>query len=170
MKALKLILDKTLEFILMVAVGLLVIDVLWQVLVNALQKATWFNFPFSCLWTEELAIVLLVWGSLLGAAVGLGVGAHLGIDYVVSKMKPASKRITEVVVFALVFLFSLVVMVVGGFDLTKSTFELGQLMPQLHMPQGYVYVAIPVSGVFMMIYSGIGFVERLAACRKGDNQ
>ena len=74
MKYLKLILDKFLEVLLMVSVAVLAVDVLWQVFTRFIMGK-----PSS--WTEELATFLLIWVSLLGAAVALGRGAHLGIDY-----------------------------------------------------------------------------------------
>ncbi|NIX00358.1 MAG: TRAP transporter small permease subunit, partial [Phycisphaerae bacterium] len=53
--------------------GVLVIDVTWQVITRFVLKN-----PSS--WTEELATYLLIWVGLLGAAVALHRGAHLGID------------------------------------------------------------------------------------------
>ncbi|MGE4286832.1 MAG: TRAP transporter small permease [Phycisphaerae bacterium] len=159
MKTVKIFLDKVLEFIVSASMGLLVLDVIWQVFTRlVLQNPS----P----WTEEVAIILLVWVALLGAAVGLGLGAHLGIDYFASKMKEKTRKVSEVFVFALIFLFAAIVMVIGGIDLVSSTFELGQVTPQLSLPVGYVYIAVPVSGLFMMIYSGIGFAERLAAVKE----
>ena len=58
----KRFLDKCLEVTVMVAVGILVLDVLWQVFTRKVL-----NDPSK--WTEELAIFLLIWVALLGAAV-----------------------------------------------------------------------------------------------------
>ena len=152
----KRILDKCLEVAVMVAVGVLVIDVIWQVFTRKVL-----DDPSE--WTEELAIFLLIWVSLLGAAVALGKGAHLGIDYFVSKLPKKQQTVTEVVVFVLVLLFSIFVMVYGGSDLVKSTFEMEQTSPALNVQMGYIYLAVPVSGIFMVIYSWIGLFERVQA-------
>ena len=80
MTKLKNILDKSLEVLVMVAVAVLVIDVLWQVFTRFIM-----GDPSS--WTEELATFLLIWVALLGSAVALGRGAHLGIDYFDGKLE-----------------------------------------------------------------------------------
>jgi len=156
----KRLLDRCLEVLVMIVVAVLVLDVLWQVFTRFIL-----NDPST--WTEELAVFMLIWVSLLGAAVALNRGAHLGIDYFVGKL-PARKRLmTEIFVFACIALFSLLVMVVGGVNLVAATLELGQESPALRIKVGYVYLAIPISGFFLVLYAVIGFAERLAELRKG---
>jgi len=159
-KMIKNILDRSLEGLVMLAVGVLVLDVLWQVFTRFILLR-----PSS--WTEELAVFLLIWVSLLGAAVALNRGAHLGIDYFVGKMSPGTRLYTEVVVFLLVSVFSLLVMIVGGLDLVLSTLALEQLSPALQVKVGYVYLAVPISGFFLLLYAVIGLVERIVSLRKG---
>lgn len=160
-RQIKTFLDKVLEIIVMVCVAVLVLDVLWQVFTRKVL-----NNPSK--WTEELAIFLLIWVALLGAAVALSLGSHLGIDYFVSKLSKAKRIITEIIVFALIFAFAVYVMLYGGYDLVKSTFELGQKSPVFGVPMGYVYLAVPVSGFFMVIYSFLGLCERIKAARGGE--
>ncbi len=163
MEQLKRILDKFLEVLVMVAVAVLVIDVLWQVFTRFVM-----GDPSS--WTEELATFLLIWVALLGAAVALGRGAHLGIDYFASKLPETCRIRTELFVFAVVTLFSLLVMVIGGMSLVKQTLALEQISVALHIPMGYVYLAIPISGAFLVLYGLIGFFERLTQLQKGGAQ
>lgn len=160
MKYLKGILDKFLEVLLMVSVAVLVVDVLWQVF-------TRFVIGKPSSWTEELATFLLIWVSLLGAAVALGRGAHLGIDYFTHKLSERDRLQTELFVFAAVSLFSLLVMVIGGISLVKQTLALAQISVALHIPMGYVYLAIPISGAFLVLYGMIGFFERVSMLKKG---
>lgn len=162
-KQIKNILDKSLEVVVMVCVAVLVLDVLWQVFTRKVL-----NNPSK--WTEEIAIFLLIWVSLLGAAVALSLGAHLGIDYFVSKLSKTKRIFTEILTFLLILAFSVYVMLYGGFDLVKSTFELGQISPVLGIKMGYVYIAVPVSGFFMMIYSFIGMCERINAFKNGEDK
>jgi TRAP-type C4-dicarboxylate transport system permease small subunit len=153
-KTIKKILDRSLEILVMTVMAVLTVDVLWQVFTRFILKN-----PST--WTEELAIFLLIWVSLLGAAVALGRGAHLGIDYLVNKLSIKKKLCTEVFAFLCIALFSLCVMVIGGIDLVISTLKLGQVSPALGVEIGYVYLAIPISGFFLVLYSVIGLVERL---------
>ena len=151
----KRILDRSLEVLVMMVVAALVLDVLWQVF-------TRFVLGNPSTWTEELAIFLLIWVSLLGSAVALNRGAHLGIDYFVGKLPRNIRSWTEVLVFACVFLFSLFVMVIGGIDLVAGTLVLEQLSPALGIKVGYVYLAIPISGFFLTLYSVVGLLERVS--------
>ncbi|MGE5295639.1 MAG: TRAP transporter small permease [Solirubrobacterales bacterium] len=151
---LKKILDRSLETLVIVVMAILVLDVLWQVFTRLILRD-----PST--WTEELAVFMLIWVSLLGAAVALGRGAHLGIDYFVGKLPAKARLGTEVVVFLCVSLFSLLVMILGGIDLVASNLELGQESPALRVKVGYVYLAVPISGFFLTLYGVIGLVERL---------
>jgi TRAP-type C4-dicarboxylate transport system permease small subunit len=144
----------------MVVMAVLVVDVLWQVFTRFILKN-----PST--WTEELATFMLIWVSLLGAAVALSRGAHLGIDYFVGKLSPKKRLYTEIFVFLCVSVFSLTVMVFGGIDLVSSTLELGQKSAALQVKVGYVYLAVPISGFFLVLYSVIALVERLAELVKG---
>jgi len=161
LRVVKRILDWSLEVLVIVVMAVLVLDVLWQVFTRLILKD-----PSS--WTEELAQFMLVWVALLGAAVALGRGAHLGIDYFVGKLPARTRLATEVFVFFAVAAFSLFVMIVGGIDLVASNLELGQESPALRVKMGYVYLAVPISGFFLTLYAVIGLVERLSRLRIDD--
>jgi TRAP-type C4-dicarboxylate transport system permease small subunit len=158
-KTIKKILDRSLEILVMTVMAVLTADVLWQVFTRFILKN-----PST--WTEELAIFLLIWVSLLGAAVALGRGAHLGIDYFVGKLSPRKRLCTEIFVFLCTSSFSLCVMIIGGMNLVISTLKLGQVSPSLGVEIGYVYLAIPISGFFLVLYSVIGLVERIVELSK----
>jgi TRAP-type C4-dicarboxylate transport system permease small subunit len=156
----KKVLDRSLEVLVMVVVAVLVLDVLWQVFTRLVLRN-----PSTM--TEELATFMLIWVVLLGAAVALGRGAHLGIDYFVGKLPVRARILTEVIVFSCVAAFSFSVMVVGGIDLVTSMLVLGQESPALRVKVGYVYLAVPISGFFLTLYAIMGLVERLARLRTG---
>jgi TRAP-type C4-dicarboxylate transport system permease small subunit len=156
----KKVLDRSLEVLVMVVVAVLVLDVLWQVFTRLVL-----HDPSTV--TEELATFMLIWVALLGAAVALGRGAHLGIDYFVGKLPVRAKVFTEVIVFLCVAAFSFLVMVVGGIDLVASMLELGQESPALRVKMGYVYLGVPISGFFLTLYGIMGLLERLARLRLG---
>jgi TRAP-type C4-dicarboxylate transport system permease small subunit len=159
-RSIKKVLDRCLEILVIVVVAVLVVDVLWQVFTRFILKN-----PST--WTEELAVFMLIWVSLLGAAVALNRGAHLGIDYFVGKLSPRKRLYTEIFVFLCVSAFSLAVMVIGGIELVGNTLRVGQISPALGVRVGYVYLAVPISGFFLVLYSVIGLVERLVQLFKG---
>ena len=142
----KKILDHSLELLVTVAMTVLVLDVVWQVI-------TRFVIKDPSTWTEELATYLMIWVAMLGASVALYRGAHLGIDYFVGKLSARARLYTEVFVFFLIGAFSLSVMLVGGIGLVKDFLELGQPSPAMGVEMGYVYLALPISGFFLTLYS-----------------
>jgi TRAP-type C4-dicarboxylate transport system permease small subunit len=161
-RSIKKVLDRSLELLVIVVVAVLVVDVLWQVFTRFILKN-----PST--WTEELAVFMLIWVSLLGAAVALNRGAHLGVDYFVGKLSPKKRLYTEIFVFLCISIFSLTVMVLGGIDLVTSTLKLEQQSPALGIKVGYVYLAVPMSGFFLVLYSVIGTFERLAQLFKDES-
>jgi TRAP-type C4-dicarboxylate transport system permease small subunit len=156
----KKFLDRLLESLVILVMGVLVLDVLWQVFSRLVIKN-----PSK--WTEELAVFMLIWVSLLGAAIALGRGAHLGIDYFVAKLPSKLKTVTEIGVFLLIALFSFFVMIIGGIDLVSSTLQLNQTSPALNVKIGLVYIAVPISGFFLVLYSVIALFERITGKSKG---
>jgi len=65
------------------------------------------------------------------------------------------------VIEVLIFLFALSIMVIGGIRLMYVTLKLGQTSPSLGLPLGYVYLVLPLSGIFIMFYSAANIFEKL---------
>ncbi len=146
MRALRNGLERCLEYVVILAVGALVLDVLWGVCSRFLL-----NEPSR--WTEEVATYLLVWVSLLGAAIGFRRKQHLGVDYFVHQLDFGAQRLVAIVVQGIVAAFAASAMVWGGYVLVSETLMAGQLTPALGIRMGYVYLAVPISGVFIMLFS-----------------
>ncbi|MBN1482507.1 TRAP transporter small permease [candidate division KSB1 bacterium] len=156
-------LDRFLETLVAASMAILTIDVSWQVITRFILKN-----PSS--WTEELATNLMIWVGLLGAAVALNYKDHLGIDYFVGKLSEKKRLWTEMFAYLCITLFSFLVMFLGGLKLVAITFRFGQLSPAMKLPMGYVYLAVPVAGVFLAIYSTEFFVETFIKLRRiGDH-
>ncbi|MCF6347648.1 MAG: TRAP transporter small permease [Flavobacteriaceae bacterium] len=59
----------------------------------------------------------------------------------------------NILIEILIFLFALIVMVIGGFNLVYTTLHLEQLSGTLRIPLGYVYIILPFSGLLIMYFS-----------------
>jgi TRAP-type C4-dicarboxylate transport system permease small subunit len=153
-------LDRVLETLVVVVMAVLVFDVSWQVFTRFILKA-----PST--WTDELATFLLIWVSLLGAAVALKRGAHLGMDYFVERMSPGRRLYVAVFVYFCTGLFSLCVMTGGGVTLVARKLQLQETSPALGLDLGYVYLAVPISGFFLTIYSIELLAHSVRALRQG---
>lgn len=147
-------LDRALAGLLVALTVLMVVTVTWQVATRFIL-----NEPSS--YTEELATYLLLWISLLGAAYALRLKAHLGIDVLVARWSTAARVRARVISYVVVALFSLVALVIGGGILVAVTFELGQRSAAFQVPVGFVYLALPLSGLLMIYYSIVGTLEVL---------
>lgn len=126
--------------------GLMVLNVLWQV-------ASRYLLGSPSIFTDELANYLLIWVGLLGAAYASGKKMHLAIDLLPNKLEGTRKRQLNLLITFFVVLFALTVMIVGGVRLVYLTLLLNQLSPSLQIPLGYIYLVIPISGLFIIYYS-----------------
>ena len=138
--------DKVIEILLVTIMSILVIDVLWQVFSRYVLAS-----PSS--FTDELAGFLLIWVGLLGAAYVAGKNEHLAIDLLLQKKKGEKKRRLQIIINAIVGVFALFVMVVGGAWLVYTRFYLGVTSAALALPLGYVYLVVPLSGILTIYYT-----------------
>lgn len=140
------IVDKSLETLLIALLSFLVADVLWQVASRYLLTA-----PSSI--TDELAGYLLMWVGLLGAAYVAGCGQHLAIDLLIRHLAPRNGRIARYFIAFVIFLFAVAVLIVGGSWLVYTRFALQVTSASLQINLGYVYLALPVSGLLTAYYA-----------------
>lgn len=126
--------------------ALLVVDVLWQVLSRYLVGK-----PSS--FTEEFARFAMIWLVVLGAAYLNGKQSHLSMDYLLNKLSPDALHKRLKIIEGLMLIFAFVVMIIGGGYLVYTTLYLGQESPAMHIPLGYVYSIVPISGVLIVLFS-----------------
>lgn len=150
---------KVLNGALIIAVLLLVLDVVWGVFTRHILNE-------QAKWTEELARFLLVWVSMLGGAVAFGTRGHLGVDYFVGKFDPEVQKLMAVVAHLTVLFFAVAVFVIGGGQVVRDALSVEQMTPALGWKMGYVYLAVPISGIFMVIYTLENLIETIAAKRE----
>ncbi|MDY7394884.1 TRAP transporter small permease [Aureibaculum sp. 2210JD6-5] len=138
--------NKILEWFLIIIFALLVLDVLFQVFSRYIIGES-----FS--WTEEFARFSLIWMTVLGAAYLNAKREHLSMDFLYEKLSMANKRKASILIELFIFLFALIVMVIGGSNLVYTTLHLEQLSGTLRIPLGYVYAIMPFSGLLIMCFS-----------------
>lgn len=163
-----------LNWALIVAVFMLVASVVWGVLTRSIGSLVvkmagdsgW--EPWSWLptgqanWTEEIARFLLIWVSLLGGAVAFGTKGHLGVDFFVGKFDPDARKLMAVVSHLIVLFFAAAVFLYGGWRVVSDTLILGQKTSSLSfLKMGHVYLALPIAGVFMVLFAIENLIETL---------
>ena len=132
----------------------LVVDVLWGVVARYVPGI----IPSD--WTEELGIYLLAWVSLLGSALTYRERGHLGLDYFITLFDPAAQRFSAVMIELCVLAFAAFALCYGGYRLVSDTLASNQLTPVLQWKTGYMYLSVPISGVFFVAFSIEHLLER----------
>ena len=139
-------LNTVLEPFLLVLLTSLVLVVLWQVFSRYVLQS-----PSTS--TDEIARFQLIWLALIGAAWVVGQKAHLAIDILPDKFMSRGDMRLHRLLYLLIFIFAFVVMIIGGLNLVQVTLTLKQYSTALQIPMGYIYLAIPLSGLLMSIYA-----------------
>jgi len=140
---LKRILSNAVEWTCMVLMVVLSIDLLLGVFSRYVMVRTF-------TWYDEIARGCFVWLTFLGAAVGVKRHAHFRLHIVVDRLSPPLRKVT-------VFLLPLVVIVFASVLIQQGLvfLELGrfQQTPVMGLSKMWIYVAIPIGGVLMILYS-----------------
>ena len=143
--ALRKIIDKILGNVLVIIMGVMVINVLWQVFTRFI-----IGVPSS--FTDELARYLMIWLGILGAAYVSGRNMHVAIEIIPLRSSKKTQKKLKLFVYSLIIVFVLFVLVVGGSRLVYITYTLNQYSPALQLPLAVVYFVIPLSGALIIYY------------------
>lgn len=152
MNGIRKLLNNILNFLAGVSFVAMVVLTCWQVITRYILKD-----PSP--WSEELVSYLFAWMALLGASVVTGERGHMNIPIVVDKMGNKAKKALLVLAEVIAFLFSAVILVYGGIEITSLA--MGQLTSSLGIAIGWFYIVLPLCGVLNMIYAAINTVDIL---------
>jgi TRAP-type C4-dicarboxylate transport system permease small subunit len=158
---------KLLELLVITLVAVLTLVVLWGVFTRYMTKL----FPFiggQAEYTEELARLLLIWVSTFGAALAFERKAHLGVDFFVGKLHPEAGKIVAVIVELLVIALALIVFVIGGWELASGQMT-QKLATMSFLTRGMVYLALPVSGLLIILFSVENMLDIIKAPAGSSN-
>jgi len=137
-------LNKVLEFICCVLLALMTIFATWQV-------ASRYVFSNPSTITEELVLICFVWMGLLGAAYLFGKQEHMAMTFLFDKLSEKNQTKVQLFYEVIIMAFAVLVLVFGGWNM--SQLSMGQLSSSLQIPMGYIYLALPLSGIITAIYN-----------------
>lgn len=149
MIAFKNMLTRVLGIISVILFAILVCVTVWQVFSRQVL-----NDPST--WSEELSKILFVWLSFSGSAFLFGERGHIAVDFIARKLPLAGQRILQVIAQIIVVLFAVLAMIWGGY--LASSIAWNQQMTALPLTLGWVYVIIPIAGVFIAIFAVIDLI------------
>ena len=135
---------KTLEWLMSITVGLLVIPVSLQIFSRYTELIP------AYIWTEEMARFMFIWTIMIGAMVGVRESTHFEVD-VLPKLPPRAEAVARllgrlgVLAIALVFVWA-------GVEFTQFAWNRTSELAEL--PLWYIHVAWPVTGVTWLVFLG----------------
>jgi TRAP-type C4-dicarboxylate transport system permease small subunit len=132
---------------------LVIVSVQWQVFGRDILNDT----PT---WAEALAMLLVLFVTAFGLAVGVRDAGHIGLESMVALLPPVWQRRVELLIHALVGLFG-VLMVHGGW--TWASAKWAEKKPMLPVPDGIDYVPLIIAGVLIVLFS----IEHILANLQG---
>ena len=138
-------LNRVLEVILIMLLGVMVLNVSWQVFSRYVLAN-----PSS--FTDELARYLMIWLGVLGTAYVSGKRLHVAIDILHSQLSLSSQKTMQKVIFSIVILATFLIFIIGGSRLVYLSYLLGQKSAALQIPLYLVYVCVPLSGACIIFY------------------
>src|SRR5678816_376291 len=99
-------------------------------------------------WSQELCIYLFVWMAKFGAAYGVRTGIHVGVDVMINRLPPDTRKLY--VLFGLLAgaTFTAIVGTLGAtfvWDIAHTS----SVSPDLELPKWIVYLCIPVGSYLM---------------------
>jgi TRAP-type C4-dicarboxylate transport system permease small subunit len=89
----------------------------------------------------------------MGAAYASGKNMHVSIGLLKSKLNSDQQKIQDKIISLLIIVFAVLVLIIGGARLVYISFQLGQQSSSMQIPLGYVYLALPLSGLLICYYS-----------------
>ncbi len=147
-------LDQFLRVSIALLMGIMVVNVTWQVFSRYVL-----GDPSS--FTDELARYSMIWLGLLGAAYVSGKNGHLAIDILSAKLQGKSLKYLQLFIHGLVIFFGISVLIWGGGNLVFISQLLQQKSATLQVPLSWIYGVVPISGVLVVFYHGFHISELL---------
>lgn len=116
--------------------------VIWQVFGRFVLAA-------SPSWTEQAALVLMIWYVMFASAAGVHEGFHIRIGLLEDRLGPQAaplRRITALIVMVL----GLVLLVYGA---QLVWLVRGNAMPSLGISRAVAYIPMPIAGLLMALFA-----------------
>ncbi len=111
-------------------------------------------------WAESLALLLVLYVTAFGAAVGVRDGNHVGFETLVEMLPGGWRKTVEVLAYGLVAVFG-AFMVGSGW--TWAWAKRAEIKPMLGVPDAVDYVPLIIAGVLIVLFA----VEHMIARWKG---
>jgi len=107
-------------------------------------------------WSEQIPKYAMIYMGFLGASVGISKNRHIGFDILVTRL-PSMIRKLIIIAGRTLILFFLVMMTIYGVSFALAV-GFSSNAPMLPIPMFYLFLAVPIGGVFMILQATIRLV------------
>lgn len=142
-KKVALWIDSFIENAALIAVALMTLIITVKVLTRKL-------FHIDFYWSDEITLLLFIWFSFLGIAIGFRDHLHIAMDSFTRLFPKPVNRVLDYVIWISIFLFG-VYLVIYGWDFAKLMHQ--NTMTATKWPGSVPYIISPITGVLVCIYS-----------------
>ena len=142
------------------ALALAVCGLIGLILCVQLQVVGRYVFNDTPTWAEALALLLVLYVTAFGVAIGVRDAGHIGLESIVVLLPERWRLKLELLIHALVGLF-------GAFMLKSGwlwmTLKWSERKPMLGTPEGMDYLPLVIAGVLVVLFS----IEHIVALLRG---
>lgn len=116
-------------------------------------------------WTEEIALVVMIWIAMLGAGIGLKNDIHMRVEVFMSVFPRVLQKLVEIVIMVMVGYF--------GIQMTRYTLIMVQRLPnrlaatRLHV--SWMYLPVAVCGILLVMCVTLKIIQILTSI-KGEKK
>lgn len=128
-----------------------------------------FVLKHSLPWSEELSRYLMIWGTFIGASLGVKKATHISIDALTIYLPEKWSKIITLVSYILSLIFTILLLKIG-FPFLLKLIATNQLSPAMRMPIYIAYAAVPVGMLFMSIRYLILIYHELLSIRNFETE
>jgi len=107
-------------------------------------------------WSEQIPKYAMIWMGFLGASVGISRNRHIGFDILVTRLPSMIRKIIFIAGRILILFFLVTMTVYGVFFSFAVGFS--SKAPMLPIPMFYLFLAVPVGGIFMILQAIIRLI------------
>ncbi len=159
-RAFLLFIEKVLEYLSMGMLAAMVVIICYQVVLR-------FVFNSSPSWSEEIAIVLMIWFGMLSIPIGVKLNLHIGIEYIYNRFPARARWVISRAIFLLIAGFGLM-MIIHGMDLVE--FMSMSTLPATKLSSAVEYIVIPISGLMLVFNAALLFFEPYDRFLEAENK
>ena len=153
MKKILYFLDHIEEYLLMILMGTMACVVFVQVVFRVIGS--------SLPWSEELSRYIAVWVTFIGAAYGIKMGSHVGVEAIKIVLPKPVRKVVELLILAIMIFFCCVVFYYA-IQIIGMQMKTGQKSPAMRTPIWRAYLGIPIGMglcVIRSIQAAIGIIR-----------